>query len=159
MNLTNVEMGLIFIEGSVLASLILTLLFVRKAMNLVYAKRARPFFLGGKNSPTDTGKLETLLKESAWISENLSKNLEEKKEIVRRLSAMLDGKIRSLSHLLEKAAPGGNPFSPDSSGSDRHHLVSEMALSGCGVPDIAKRLGFSKEEVQLILDMKKMTAN
>jgi hypothetical protein len=159
MNLTNVEMGLIFVEGSILVSLVITLLFVRKAMNLVYAKRARPFYYGQNTSPMDTGKLEALLKESAWISQDLSKNLEEKKEIIRKLSALLDGKIRNLHHLLGKTAPEENPFPPDSSGSDRHQLVSEMALSGCGVPDIARRLGFSKEEVQLILDLKKMTAN
>jgi hypothetical protein len=34
-----------------------------------------------------------------------------------------------------------------------------MATAGCGVGDIAKRLGLSQEEVQLILDLRKITAS
>ena len=159
MNLTNVEIGLIFIEGSILVSLMITLLFLRRALNLVYAKRAKRFSHEKNPNPVDMNKLSALLKESAVISQNLSKTLEEKKEIVRRLSDTLDGKIRNLHQLLEKTGPRETNAIPPKPGSDRDHLVSEMALSGCGVPDIARHLGSSKEEVQLILDLKKITAN
>ncbi len=42
-------------------------------------------------------------------------------------------------------------------GRDGKGQIVQMALAGCEVTDIAKRLGLSKEEVQLILDLRKIS--
>ena len=69
----------------------------------------------------------------------------------------MDEKVRSLNQLLEKIE-GKIPASKLGPGAkEGNGQVLEMAMAGCDVTDIAKRLGLSKEEVQLILDLRKIT--
>jgi len=151
--------GLLLVEASILASLLFIILFVRRALRSVSPKRARMLSKSKKTFETHLGKINQLLKESETLSLDLSNNLEEKREIVKKLMDSLDEKIKSLEQLLEKVegkipAPDVGPNGQDGSGQ-----IVEMALAGCGVADIAKRLGLSKEEVQLILDLRKITTH
>ncbi len=159
MNLTNMEMGLMVIEGSILVSFLITLLAIKRSLAPLAVKRALDFPSSPKNPSLDIDKLKELLRESESISLNLTKNLEEKKEIAKRLMATLDEKIQSLNRLLEKTKEKNFPSVPLSPEKDAVSQILEMALSGCGIAEIARRLGLSKEEVQLILDLKKINAN
>jgi DNA-binding NarL/FixJ family response regulator len=64
----------------------------------------------------------------------------------------LDEKILSLNLLVEKIEGKISAKTPEGNGQ-----ILEMAVAGCGVSDIAKRLGLSQEEVRLILDLRKIT--
>jgi hypothetical protein len=159
MNYLNTEGLLLLVEGTIFFSLTITLLFMRRTLNQVYAKRVKHFSSGKNHYPLDMDKFNAMLKESASLSQDLSKNLEEKKEIVKKLLATLDEKILSFHQLLEKAGQGEKRSTSDLPATVGTDPVLEMALAGYGVSDIAKRLRLSKEEIQLILDLKKITTN
>jgi hypothetical protein len=156
MNLTNLEVGLILVEGSILLSFLVTLLFLRRRTNPTWAKRVKG--LGrGKNSPVDLARFQELLRETELLSQDLSKNLEEKREITRRLLETLDMKMIYLEGLIHQVREKEKMKPMLIREEENHESILEMALSGCGVSDIAKRLGRSKEEIQLILDVRKLT--
>ncbi len=149
--------GLLLVEATILASILIIILFVKRALSFIPPKKAKALSTSKKNLETNLEKITQLLKESQNLSQDLSGNLAEKKEIVRKLVESLDEKIRRLNQLLEKIE-GKIPASklgPDAK--EGNGQVLEMAMAGCDVTDIAKRLGLSKEEVQLILDLRKIT--
>jgi hypothetical protein len=155
MNLTNFEIGLILVEGSILLSFLVTLLFFKRKMNPVWAKRVKG--LGrGKNAPVDLSRFQELLRETELLSRDLSKNLEEKREITKRLLETLDMKMIYLESLIREVKEKEKSRPMLVREEENHESILEMALSGCGVSDIAKRLGRSKEEIQLILDVRKL---
>jgi hypothetical protein len=151
--------GLLLVEGSILASVFIILLFVKKTLKLIPPKRVKALSSGKKNLETNLEKINQLLKESESFSLDLSNNLAEKREIVKKLVETLDEKIQALSQLLERIESKIPASTPGPKGKDGNSQIVEMAMAGCGVDDIAKRLGLSKEEVQLILDLRKITTN
>ena len=102
--------------------------------------------------------MNQLLKESESLSADLSHNLSEKREMVKKLVEALDERIQTLQPLLEKTDPKSPAQRPPTPGKDGQDPIIEMAMAGCAVGEISKRLGLSKEEVQLILDLRKITA-
>ncbi len=158
MNLAN-TWGLLLIEGSILASVLIIVLFVKRALRLIPPKQAKAFSNSRKNLETNLEKINQLLKESESLSLDLSNNLAEKREIVKKLVETLDERIQTLNQLLEKIEGKIPASNPGPNGKEGNGQILEMAMAGCGVADIAKRLGLSKEEVQLILDLRKITTN
>jgi hypothetical protein len=155
MNLTNFEIGLILVEGSIILSFLVTLLFLKRKMNPVWAKRVK--CLGrGKNASVDLSRAQELLRQTELLSRDLSKNLEEKREITKRLLETLDTKMVYLESLIREVKEKEKSRPMLVREEENHESILEMALSGCGVSDIAKRLGRSKEEIQLILDVRKL---
>ncbi|MBM4333014.1 MAG: hypothetical protein FJ117_17670 [Deltaproteobacteria bacterium] len=159
MNLTNMEIGLIVVEGSILISFLIAILYMKRALNAVYAKRVRPLSYASKSSPPDLERVNELLKESESITLTLSRNLEEKREIAKRLMETLDEKIKRLEMLLLKPEERDSSPIPNPDGQERNDPILQMAQAGCGVADIARRLGLAKEEVQLIIDLRKIAMN
>ena len=151
--------GLLLLEGSILASVFIIILFLKKNLQLIPPKRVKALSSGKKNLETNLEKINQLLKESESLSLDLSNNLTEKREIVKNLVETLDEKIRALSQLLERIESKIAASTAEPKGKDGNSQIVEMAMAGCGVDDIAKRLGLSKEEVQLILDLRKITTN
>jgi len=143
LHLTNMEMGLIMIEISVLLSLFIPLIYIRRNLNR---------WMGRWGPPVESVRIREWAQESETLCRGLSNNLEEKKEIIKRLMAQLDQKIQTLQTMLKKVEEE-DPLrhkvkDPDS-------RIYEMADGGCDVPDIARRLGLSQGEVQLTLDLKR----
>lgn len=152
MNLSHFEIGLILVEGSLLLSFLLLFLYLRRRVSPGWARRVKNPG-GAKGAPVDLVRFQELVRETEALSRELSKTLEEKKEITRRLLERLDLKMMHLETLMiqvkekekSQAAPGGKENHPVS--------ILELARAGLGIADIAGRLGCSKEEIQLVLDM------
>ncbi len=158
MNFAN-RWELLLVEGTILASVFIIILFVKRALRLIPSKRVRALSSGKKDLETNLEKINQLLGESESLSRKFSDNLAEKREIAKNLVETLDGRIRTLNQLLEKIEGKIPASNPAPNGKDGNGKILEMARAGCGVDDIAKRLGLSKEEVQLILDLRKITTN
>ena len=149
--------GWLVVEGTILASLLTILLFLRRTQKGIPSKKGKAL-AGGRKLEGNLEKMNQLLKESESLSLDLSQTLAEKRELVKKLVESLDGKIQNLTQLLQKIE-GKIPASPSEAGTHYgNSQILEMATAGCGVADIAKRLGLSQEEVQLILDLRKITA-
>ncbi len=156
-NLTNVEMGLIFIGGGVAFSLFTVWIYLRTIlrcsyMSMVFLQRpisvshAAPF-TGEKSPPLESDQLKEWAQESEALCQNLSRNLEEKKEITKSLITQLDEKIQSLQALLRKVSEEGAFPSQEK--------ILEMAEAGCGISDIARQLRLPQGEIQLTLDLQR----
>ena len=158
MNFAN-RWELLLVEGTILASVFIIILFVKRALRLIPSKRVRALSSGKKDLETNLEKINQLLGESESLSRKFSDNLAEKREIAKNLVETLDGRIRTLNQLLEKIEGKIPASNPAPNGKDGNGQILEMAMGGYGVDDIAKRLGLSKEEVQLILDLRKITTN
>jgi hypothetical protein len=146
--------ALLLVEGSILASSIVVILAFRRELKVASPKKVRALSGGRKNLENQLEKMNQLLKESETLSSDLSQNLAEKREMVKKLVEALDGRIQTLQPLLEKGNPESPIPAPAVPGKDP---IVEMAIAGCEVGEISKRLGLSKEEVQLILDLRKIT--
>ena len=107
-----------------------------------------------KGQTVDFERLKEWVKESESICENLSKNLQEKRKIAKRLMAQLDGKIEQMNQILNKAKEKERPHSEEEKTKDLHALIIEMADSGIHVSQIARWLRIPEGEVQLVLDLK-----
>jgi predicted transcriptional regulator len=151
--------GLLLVEASILASPLGILFFVRRTLRMAPAKKARGLNQSRKSLETNLEKINQLLKESMTLTLDLTNNLAEKREIIKKLMESLDEKIRGLNLLLEKLEGRIPPPAPAVGGREGNGPVVEMALAGCGVSDIAKRLGLSQEEVRLILELRKITTS
>ncbi len=146
MNFINVETGLIVIEGTLLLSLLITLVSMRRILPRSAAKES-PLL--------DSDQIREWARESETICQGLSKNLEEKKVIVRRLIAQLDEKIRTFEILLKEGEGKGGRLSHDGEERDLGDQVCDLVRTGCDVSEISRRLHLSKGEVELILDLKR----
>jgi hypothetical protein len=140
-HLTSLEMGLI----------LLVILF---AAMLVLSRRpaTRP------EKPGQVIEFEGLkewVKESESLCETLSKNLQEKRKIGKRLIGQLDTKIEQMNQLLEKLNEKETSPGQEVKSKDLYPVIIEMADSGCHVSQIARWLKISEGEVQLVLDLKK----
>ncbi len=146
--------ALLLVEGSIVASSIIVILAFKRELKVASPRKVRALSGGRKNLENQLEKMNQLLKESETLSSDLSQNLAEKREMVKKLVEALDGRIQALQPLLEKGSPESPVPPPAAPGKDP---IVEMAVAGCGVGEISKRLGLSKEEVQLILDLRKIT--
>jgi hypothetical protein len=144
--LTNVEMGLIFIEGSVLLSFFIIYLYLKKRLKRPSSK---------ENLLETSHPLRKWVQESETICQGLSRNLEEKKEIAKRLIAQLEEKIQSLDSMMKRMEEEVSSLSGKAGKKDLSPRIHEMAEAGCDVSDIARELHLSKGEVQLALDLKR----
>ena len=99
--------------------------------------------------------LKEWVKESELICETLSKNLQEKRKIAKRLMAQLDGKLAEMNDLLSRIDEKRPLPSEEIKSRDVHSVIVEMAESGCHVSQIARWLKIPEGEVQLVLDLKK----
>jgi hypothetical protein len=141
-NLTNVEMGLIIVEGSI----VLSLLYLRRILTRSVGK-SQPF--------SDSHQFREWVQESEAICQDLSRHLEERKEIAKRLIAQLDAKIEGLQSMLKKVDERFSGPSQNDMKKDLGHQIFEMAQAGSDVSEIARKLQISKGEVQLALDLKR----
>jgi hypothetical protein len=151
--------GLLLVEASILVSLVVILFFVRRALRMAPPKKAKGLTQSRKSLETNLERINQLLKESESLTQDFTNNLAEKREIIKKLMGSLDEKIRGLNLVLEKIEGKIPPPGPVAKGKEGNGPVVEMALAGCGVSDIARRLGLSQEEVRLILDLRKITAS
>ncbi len=156
MNLTNFEIGLILVEGSILLSFLLTFLYLRKRVNPGWARRVKNP-VSGKGGPIDLARFQELLRETELLSRELSKNLEEKKEITRRLLERLDTKMAHLETLMKQVKEKEKIQGYSIREEENPGSILELSRAGIGVSDIARRLGRSKEEIQLVLDVTQLT--
>lgn len=153
LNLTTVEMGLILVEGSILITFLITLVLIRKRMSPFSHRRiSGPLPL--KTRLPDGDRLHRLVREAETISATLSRNLEEKKERAGQLIAALEEKIQRLERMAQKFSPA--PCGPALASGDGREEIMKMSLAGHGTAEIAARLGLSRQEVQLILDLGKI---
>ena len=143
---------LLLVEASILTALFIIVLFLRRTLKSIPPKKIKGWTQSKKNLETNLEKINQLLQESVTLSQNLSNDLTEKREIIEKLMESLDEKIRTLNLLVEKIEGKIPVNAPEGNGQ-----ILEMAMAGCGVSDIAKRLGLSQEEVRLILDLRKIT--
>ncbi len=147
--------GFWVVEGTLVASFLTVLLFLRRAQKGIPSKKGKPL-AGGRKLEGNLDKMNQLLKESESLSADLSQTLAEKRELVKNLVESLDAKIQNLAQLVKKIEEKIPPSPPKASAQDGSGQILEMATAGCGVADIAKRLGLSQEEVQLILNLRKV---
>ena len=141
-HLTSLEFGLILLV------VVLTAVLIR-------SKRTVGQSTEKVGQAIDFDGLKEWVKESESICETLSKNLQEKRKIAKRLIAQLDGKIEQMNELLNTLNEKEPPPSEEGKSKDVHSLIIDMADSGCHVSQIARWLRVSEGEVQLVLDLKK----
>jgi hypothetical protein len=142
-NLTNLENGLMIAEAITLIVLVSIVFFFKQALRKV------------KNQSFCTSdQLIKWAKESEILCISLSKNLEEKKQLTKRLMEQLDEKIQSLNLRLE-GTEERREFTPEAlKETDLYGKVIKMVEAGYKSPEIVRRLKLPKGEVQLILDLK-----
>jgi hypothetical protein len=144
-NLTNLEYGLMIAEGITLIALVSIVFFFIRAPQKAKDKN---------QSFCTSDQLVKWAKESETLCTSLSKNLEEKKELTKRLMEQLDEKIQSLNLRL-----GGSEerraFTPEGlMETDLYGKVVKMVEAGYKFPEIVRCLKLPKGEVQLILDLR-----
>lgn len=111
------------------------------------------------------GKLklyESLLADAENMSSKFNEMLQEKKEIVKTLNEHLDKRIDSLNSLLSKTdamlfnhrTGKQNVYDSDSFENHKREIL-QLAREGFDLDDIADNLSIPKEEVMLVLDLKK----
>jgi len=145
-NLTNVEMGLIFVEISIFFSL---------CVMVYYFKRLTAPSPNEKHPLLDSNQLKQWLQESEAVCQGLSKNLKEKREIAQQLIEQLNGKIEILESLSKRVDEEGLSLSQGVKEKNLEARILEMAEAGVDISDIARQLQISKGEVQLTLDLKR----
>ncbi len=157
LNLTNVEMGLILVGGGLVFGFFILWTYLRTIlrcsyMSIVFLNRSISIpstvpSVGESPLPAESDQLKEWAQESEAICQNLSRNLEEKKEITKSLISQLDEKIQSLQVTLRKMTEE-NAF-------PSQEKILEMAEAGCGISEIARQLRLPQGEVQLTLDLQR----
>jgi len=149
--------GWLVVEGTILASFLIVLLFLRRTQKGTLRRRVKP--RPGEKAGRKSGKDEPA---AEGIGVSLSRPFpnpggeagagQEFSRILGREDSKFDSAFAE--------DRGEDPCFPSEAGvQDGNRQILEMATAGCGVGDIAKRLGLSQEEVQLILDLRKITAS
>ena len=95
------------------------------------------------------------MEEAETICRSFSKNLEEKKEIANRLLEQLESKIQGLDLLVHESGGKEGGFHPPFREKEDFHQIFAMAEAGCDIPEIARKLGLPKGEVQFVLALRK----
>lgn len=107
--------------------------------------------------------LEPLLKEAEKVAEQFETQLKEKQQLVRKLNERLDSRIISLNLLLSRAEVCLASHDKESWGENRqqrhvYDLQQEiigLGEKGLAPEEIANRIGISKGEVTLVLELKR----
>ncbi len=107
-------------------------------------------------------RYESLLTDAADMSERFNKMLQEKKDIVIKVNEHLDNRIKSLHAMLNRTDAllfnhrSGNQDDSDENSLRNHNKeIIKLAREGFDSDYIADSLFISKEEVMLVLDLKK----
>jgi hypothetical protein len=107
-------------------------------------------------------RYESLLRDADEMSERFNKMLQEKKDIVINVNEHLDKRIKSLHALLNRTDAlifnhrSGNPDNSVQKSLKNHNKeIIRLAQEGFDPDHIADSLFISKEEVMLVLDLKK----
>jgi hypothetical protein len=145
-NLSSVEMGLILL-GSTLSLFLLNILIFSIS---ILARRNRK-----KHPLLDSNQLKTLMEEAESVCHAFSKNLEEKREIAKRLLEQLERKIQGLDCLLHELGENGNGSDRPFREKEDFRQIFEMAEAGCDITEIARKLSLSRGEVQFVLGLRK----
>lgn len=107
--------------------------------------------------------LAPLLKEAERVAGQFESQLKEKQRLVRRLNEHLDSRIISLNLLLNRAEVCLASHEKESWGENRHHRhaydlqqeIIGLREKGLAPQEIADRMGISKGEVTLVLELKR----
>jgi len=107
-------------------------------------------------------RYESLLTDAADMSERFNKMLQEKKDIVIKVNEHLDNRIKSLHAMLNRTdallfnhRSGNQDDSGENSLRNHNKEIIKLAREGFDSDYIADSLFISKEEVMLVLDLKK----
>jgi hypothetical protein len=144
-NFSNLENWLMITEGMTLIILLLIVFFFARALRKGRNK---------KPSVWTSDQLIKWAKESEILCLSLSKNLEEKKEITKRLMGQLDEKLQSLNLRLAGIEEKKKPIPEGVREGDPYGKVVKMVEAGYKFPEIVRSLKLPQGEVQLILDLK-----
>jgi DNA-binding transcriptional regulator GbsR (MarR family) len=143
----------------VLVDLILVILFI------IFMKQFRA--ISAKRTSSDIEPLrqalERLLKEADKVAGQFETQLKEKQRLVRRLNEHLDSRIISLNLLLNRAEVCLASHEKESCGENRpsRHVydlqqeIIDLMEKGLTAQEIADRMGISKGEVTLVLELKR----
>ena len=145
MNFSDLENWLMITEGMTLIILLLIVFFFTRALRK------------GKNKKRSIWTSDQLMKwarESEILCLSLSKNLEEKKEISKRLMEQLDEKLQSLNSRLGGIEEKKKSIPEGLKEGDPYGKVIKMVEAGYKFPEVVRSLKLPKGEVQLILDLK-----
>ena len=107
--------------------------------------------------------LDPLLKEAEKVAGQFETQLKEKRRLVRRLNEHLDSRIISLNLLLSRAEVCLSSHEKESRVENRHHRhvydlqqeIIGLGEKGLAPQEIANRMGISKGEVMLVLELKR----
>lgn len=107
--------------------------------------------------------LEPLLKEAEKVSGQFETQLKEKQRLVRRLNEQLDSRIISLNLLLNQAEVCLVSHEKEAWGENRQYKhvydlqqeIIDFGEKGLSIQEIANRVGISKGEVRLVLELKR----
>jgi hypothetical protein len=141
LHLTRLEMGLLLVVIALTAMLI--------------RSKQRPRSADLLQRAIEFEGLRDWVKEAEAICENLSKNLQEKRKLAKRLMGQLDAKIERMGQLVERANTEESLPREEVKNKELQPVIVEMADSGCPVSQIARWLRIPEGEVQLVLDLKK----
>lgn len=156
MSSTPIEFWVIMQVAIDLCLIILLIIFMRQVKAVSSRSKS-----SGVEQVANT--VEPVLREAQKVARQFEGQLKEKQHIVRGLNERLDSRIISLNLLMNRAearlassenVSGEKPTSHR----DVYHLQQEiiaLAENGFGPEQIADRLGISKGEVTLVLDLKK----
>jgi hypothetical protein len=144
-NFSNLENWLMITEGMTLIILLLIVFFFARALRKGRNK---------KPSVWTSDQLIKWAKESEILCLSLSKNLEEKKEITKRLMEQLDEKLQSLNLRLAGIEEKKKSIPEGVREGDPYGKVVKMVEAGYKFPEIVRSLKLPQGEVQLILDLK-----
>jgi hypothetical protein len=132
---------------------------------VVFMKQSRAAKVGRALSAAEPlpQMLEPLLKEAEKVAGEFEDQLKEKQRLIRGLNERLDSRIISLNLLLSRAEEHLVSHEKESSGKDnspRHvydiqQEIIDLGKKGLGTEEIANRMGISKGEVTLVLELKR----
>ena len=143
----------ILLEGVLVGLMIVFLLRLRRL------DRSR-----GRNSADLEARFTHFIAQAQALSEQLTQNLEEKKELSVGLLLSLERKIQEMNRLLGKADQGpanppqdwtgrSAPTMENPSAPETRALVLKLAAGGMGVAEIARKVRLHRGEVELILEL------
>lgn len=101
-------------------------------------------------------RFSSLLRDADRAAKSFETQLAEKKHLITQLQQQMDEKILYFNGLLNRAgALQRNPASEAGDGALTEEKIVSMARQGHGLKEIADTLAVPKEEVKLVLDLKK----
>lgn len=148
-----------FIE---LKFLIIAQIGIDIAVIIVFIYLIRKFSFFKRNSSLNSGLkiYETLMTDADRISGQFKDQLEEKKHMIKKLNQQLDKRIKSLNVMLNKADAllfDNRRYGITDQGSlgSQKKEILKLAKQGSNIEYIADTLSIPREEVMLVLDLKK----